>query len=103
MYKKLKTLSFTGPEKSVTKTFIREKEKRTNKGNDKHEDADSLSQYKKSFLMFVPNFKILGAVVPKKSLTKSVIGEKEKWTNKGNDTYMYKDVDSLRNNTRSRI
>ena len=26
----------------MTKNFIGEKEKRTNKGNDKHEDADSL-------------------------------------------------------------
>ena len=51
--------------------------------------------------MFVPNFKILCAVVPKKTLTKTVIREKEKWINKGNDKY--KDADSLRNNTRSRI
>ena len=28
--------------------------------------------------MFVQNFKILGAVVPEKSLTKTFIGEKEK-------------------------
>ena len=31
-------------EKSLTKYFIGEKEKRTNKGNDKHEDADSVLQ-----------------------------------------------------------
>ena len=37
--------------------------------------------------MFVPNFKILGAVVPEKSLTKL-----QKWTNKGNDKH--KDSDS---------
>ena len=35
--------------------------------------------------MFVPNFKILGTVVPEKSLTKNKIGKKEKWTNKGTD------------------
>ena len=43
--------------------------------------------------MFVPNFKILGPVVPEKSLTKisifitgsERIGKKEKWRNKGTD------------------
>ena len=34
------------------------------------QEADYLLQYKKSYPKFVPNFKILGAVVPKKSLTK---------------------------------
>ena len=33
----------------------------------------------------VPNFKILGQVVPEKSLTENFIREKEKWTNKGTD------------------
>ena len=47
--------------------MIGEKEKCTIKGNDKHEGADSLTQYK-SYSMFVPNFKILGRVVPRKSL-----------------------------------
>ena len=37
------------------------------------------------------NFKILGAVVPKKSLTNIFIGEKEKWKNKGNDKHEYAD------------
>ena len=37
--------------------------------------------------MFVPNFKILGEVVPEKSSTKHFIGEKEKWTNKGSDKH----------------
>ena len=47
------------------------KEKRTNKENDKHESADSVfKQYNKSYPMFVQNFKILGAIVPEKSLTK---------------------------------
>ena len=35
--------------------------------------------------MFVPNFKILGTVVPEKSLTKKKIGKKEKWTNERTD------------------
>ena len=43
--------------------------------------------------MFVPNFKILGAIVPEKSLTKKNIGEKEKWINKGNDKH--EDADSV--------
>ena len=38
----LKTLALLGAEKSVTKNFTGEKEKMINKGNDKHEDADSL-------------------------------------------------------------
>ena len=33
-------------EKSVTKNFIREKEKWTNEGNHEHENAESLPQYK---------------------------------------------------------
>ena len=40
----LKTLALLGAEKSVMKKFIGEKEKNDNKGNDKHEDADSLLQ-----------------------------------------------------------
>ena len=43
--------------------------------------------------MFIRNFKILGAVVPEKSLTKTFIGEKEKRTNKGNDKN--EDADSV--------
>ena len=42
-------------------------------------------------------FKILGAVVPEKSLTKNFTGEKEKRTNKGK--YKNEDVDSLSHNT----
>ena len=53
----------------------------------------------------VPNvymkFQILGAVVPEKSLTKNFIGEKEKWTNKGNDKH--EDADSVLHNTTSHI
>ena len=59
------------------------------------------SQYNKLYPTFVPNFKILGSVVPEKSLTKKkvytqtcthtnivteiFIGEKEKWINEEND------------------
>ena len=42
------------------------KEKWTNKGTDKPFNT----QFNLSYLMFVPNFKILGQVVPEKSLTK---------------------------------
>ena len=45
------------------------------------------------------NSKTLGAVFPEKSLTKNFIGEKEKWTNKGNDKH--KDAGSVLHNTRS--
>ena len=38
----LKTLALIEAEKSVTEIFIGEEEKRTNKGNDKQEEADSL-------------------------------------------------------------
>ena len=38
----LKTLALIEAEKSVTEIFIGEKEKWTNKGNDKQEEADSL-------------------------------------------------------------
>ena len=60
----------------MTKSFIGEKEKWTNKGNDKQQHADSLffTQYNKSYPTFVPNFKILGAVVPEKSLTQRARG-----------------------------
>ena len=53
------------------KIFIGEKEKWTYKGNDKQEEADSLLHIKKKlYRTFVPNFKILGSVVPEKYLTK---------------------------------
>ena len=49
--------------------------------------------------MCVYFLKILGAVVPVQFLTKKIIGEKEKWTNKGNDKY--EDADSVLHNTSS--
>ena len=57
-------------------------EKKINKGNDKHEDADSLL-HKKSYPMFIRNFKILGAVVPEKSLTKILLEKKKNGQIKG--------------------
>ena len=40
------------------------------KGNDKQQEADSLSHNtKKTYPTFVSNFEILGTVVPEKSLT----------------------------------
>ena len=68
----------------MTKSFIGEKEKWTNKGNDKQEEADSLLHNTTSYPTFVPNFKILGTVVPEKSLTQislciTLEGEMEKW------------------------
>ena len=47
--------------------------------------------------MFIQNFKILGEVGLEKSLTKDFIGEKEKWTNKGNDKH--EDADSFLHDT----
>ena len=69
-------MALRGADISVTKNFIGEKEKWINKANVKHEGADSLTQYM-SYSMFVQNFKILGRVVPEKSLTKNFIGEKK--------------------------
>ena len=66
----LKTLAVIGAENSVMKSFIGETEKWTNKGNDKQQHADFFfTQYNKSYPTFVQNFKILGTVVPEKSLT----------------------------------
>ena len=78
----------------MIKNFIGKKW--TNKGNDKHEDADSLL-HDTSHTQCL--YKILGAVVPEKSLTKNVTGEKEEWTNKGNDKH--EDADSLLHDTTS--
>ena len=80
----LKTMAVIGAENSVTESFIGEKEKWTNKGNDKQQHADSLL-HNKSYPTFVPNFKILGGVVPEKSFDTNFptyyIGEMEKRKN----------------------
>ena len=67
----LKTLAIKEAKKFVTEHLLGEKEKWTNKENDKSSMRMrfSFTQYNKSYLMFVANFKILGAVVPEKSLT----------------------------------
>ena len=62
---------------------IRQKEKWTNKGNDKQEEADSLLHIK----TFVPNFKILGSVVPEKSFTKRKFTQTHIVTEKTKTTY----------------
>ena len=41
----------------------------------------------------IPNLKTLAFIGAKKSVTENVIGEKEKWTNKGNDRQ--EETDSL--------
>ena len=69
--KNLKTLAVIGAENSVTKCFIGEKEKWTNKGNDKQQHADSLLHNTTVITNIYKNFKILGAVVPEKSLTQN--------------------------------
>ena len=66
-----KILGVVVPEKSWMKNFIGEKEKKwTNKGNDKHEDADFLLHNITCHTQCLYQIsKILGAVVPEKSLT----------------------------------
>ena len=81
----------------MKKNFIGEKEKWTNKMNDKHEDADSLLHDITSHSQCL--FKILHAVVPAKCLKKNFIGEKEKMDNKGIDEN--EDAGSLLHNTTS--
>ena len=79
MYTKSEDSALIGAEESVTKNFIGKKEKWTNNGKDKYEDVRfSLIRYNESYPMFVQKFKILGAVVPEKSVTKSFTGKNEK-------------------------
>ena len=61
------------------------------------ENTDILTSGLGATSTLIQNFKILGAVIPKKSLKKNFIGEKEKWTNMGND--MHEDADSVLHNT----
>ena len=56
--------------------IIGKKENWSNKGTDKPYVTDSLihiTSYNLSYLMFVPNFKILGQAVPGKSLTEKKV------------------------------
>ena len=59
--------------------LIGKKEKWTNKGTDKQYVADFYTQYNLSYLMFVPNFIILGQVAPEKSMTKNSISITLEW------------------------
>ena len=70
----------------------------TNKGNDKHEDADSVL-HKKLYPMFIRNFKILPAVVPEKSLTKNLLEKKKNGQIK--EMRSTEDADSVLHNTTS--
>ena len=55
----------------MMENFIGKKEKWTNKGTDKPYVANLFNaKYNLSYLMFIPNFKILGQAVPEKSETK---------------------------------
>ena len=71
----------------------------TNKGNDKHEDADSLLHNSRRHTQYL--YEISKSLMQKflRNLTKNFIGEKEKWINKGN--YKHEDADSVLHNTTS--
>ena len=70
-YKKFEDSGSQRSRENCNRKLIGEKEKWTNKGNGKHQEAASLIQRNKSYPTFVPNFKILGSVVPEISLTKT--------------------------------
>ena len=59
----------------------------------------SFSQYTWPFLRCIQNLKTLVVIRAENSVTKRFIGEKEKWTNKGNDKQQH--ADSLLHNTTS--
>ena len=84
-YKKFEDSGFHRSREICNRKFDRREEKWTNNGNGKHQEADSLLH--KSYPTFVPNFKILGAVVSVKSLTQIFLcitleWEMEKWKKK---------------------
>ena len=88
-----------GAGKSVTKTFIGEKEKMTNKRKDMHEDADSLLHDTRSRTQSSTKFQN-----PRYSSSWEIFDEKfycrkRKLTNKGNDKH--EDADSVLHNTTS--
>ena len=65
----LKTLTLIEDGKFVTENLLGEKEKWTNKENDMQQHADSLLHNTTNYIQHLyQNFKILGAVVPEKSL-----------------------------------
>ena len=128
----LKTLALIEDEKFVTDTLLGEKEKWTNKGNDKkhililfytnfpiyyigakdekRQNAKrrqilikaswfSFPQYIWPLSSCIQNLKTLALIGAEISVTEIFIGEREKWTNKGNDKQ--EEADSLLHNTTS--
>ena len=77
VYTKFKALAPIGAEKYVTEISIRVKEKWTNKGTDKQNVADFVTQYNLSLSSFVPNFRILTQVVAEKSLTEKSFTDRQ--------------------------
>ena len=63
------------------------------------ESRFSFSQYSWSLSRCIQNLTTLAVIGVENSVTKSFIGEKEKWTNKGNDKQQH--ADSLLHNTTS--
>ena len=55
--------------------------------------------YLATLKVYIQNLKTLALIEAEKSVTEIFIGEKEKWTNNGND--MQEEADSLLNNTTS--
>ena len=64
-----------------------------------HRTWFSFSQYTWPFSRCIQNLKTLAVIRAENSVTKHFIGEKEKWTNKGNDRQQH--ADSLLHNTTS--
>ena len=81
------------------KNFIAEKEKWTNKGNDKHENADLSNIIQQILLNVCMKLQNPRCSSSWEIFDKNFIKEKEKWTNKENDKH--KDADSLLHNTSS--
>ena len=59
----------------------------------------SFSQYTWPLSRCIQNLKTMAVIGAENSVTESFIGEKEKWTNKGNDKQQH--ADSLLHNTTS--
>ena len=65
-------------------------------GKNKSQHLDFLSH---NTLRYIQNLKTLALIEVEKSVTESFFGEKENWTNKGNDNQ--EEADSLLHNTTS--
>ena len=61
----------------------------------------SVPQYTWPLSMCIQNLKTLALIEAEKYVTENLLGEKEKWTNKGNDKQQH--ADSLLHNTTSHI